>query len=285
MKLSAEVLQKVRHIEIHTRRLLNGIVTGDYNSSRKGFGLEFDQLRDYQVGDDVRCVDWKSSARADKVLVRQYKEDRNRTIMLVVDGSASMLYGSGQDLKNDLVSQVASVLALTADFSRDTVGMILFSGDKQHIIPPSRGRAHIHFLMETLFEHKSSGATGLNEALQKVIEMKKKDMIVFVLSDFLVSGYEKTLKMLSKRYETFAIACSDPLEEVLPGIGYLTMQDPESNIKICISTKNKNLQILLKEQFFSIRDVCLKARVNVLFLQTNKPFIGDLIRFFKKQIL
>ncbi len=283
MKLSTEIFKKVRHIEIHTRRLLNGIVIGDYNSSRKGFGLEFDQLRDYQIGDDVRCVDWKSSARADKVLVRQYKEDRNRTIMLVVDGSASMLYGSGEDLKNDLVSQVASVLALTADYSRDTVGMIFFSGDKQHVISPSRGRAHVHFLMETLFSHKPSGSTKLNDALQAVIKMKKKDMIVFVLSDFLVDGYEKTLKMLSKRHETFAIVCSDALEAELPDIGLLTVQDLESNNKIVVSTKN--IKTLLKEQFFLIRDICLKSRVNTLFLQTNKPFIADLIRFFKKQVL
>ena len=285
MTLNPEILKKVRHIEIHTRRLLSGIVSGDSSSSKKGFGLEFDQLRDYQVGDDVRCIDWKSTARIDKILVREYKEDRNRTIMLVVDGSASMFYGSSEEFKSDVGAKIASVLALTADYGRDTVGMILFADGKKIVIPPSRGRAHIHVLMETLFMHQPSGSTSLEDALQTVIQMKSKDLIVFVLSDFLTTGYEKTLKMLSKRHETFAIYCYDPLEHQLPSFGLLPIQDPETGVQIVISTRDASLQHFIANQQHAVRDMCLRARVDLLPIATNKPFIGDLIRFFKKQMI
>jgi uncharacterized protein (DUF58 family) len=285
MKLNPEILQKVRHIEIHTRRLLSGLVAGDASSSKKGFGLEFDQLRDYQVGDDVRCIDWKSTARADKLLVREYKEDRNRTIFLVVDGSASMFYGSSEELKNDLAAQVSSVLALVADYSRDLVGMVLFSDDKKVVLPPSRGRAHVHKMMETLFMHKPSGNASLNDALHTVIQMKRKDMIVVIVSDFLSTQYDKSLKMVSKRHETFAIHCYDQLEVAMPAFGLLSVQDPETGKNMLISTDNKKVQTFLAQQQYVLKDLCNRARVELLSLQTGKPFVGELIRFFKKQML
>ncbi len=285
MKLNPEILQKVRHIEIHTRRLLGGLAMGDHSSSKKGFGLEFDQLRDYQVGDDVRCIDWSSTARADKILVREYKEDRNRTIMLVVDGSASMFYGSTEELKSDVVAQVASVLALAADYSRDTVGMILFSDNKKIVIPPSRGRAHVHMLMETIFMHKPSGKTSLSNALQAVLELKRKDLIVFVLSDFLTSDYEKALKMVSKRHETLAIHCYDACELALPAFGLVPLRDPETGSDVLISTRSSELSKFLDRQQNLIKDICIRSRVDMLSLQAGKSFIGDLIRFFRKQML
>ena len=278
-------MQKVRHIEIHTRRLLSGLVAGDASSSKKGFGLEFDQLRDYQVGDDVRCIDWKSTARADKLLVREYKEDRNRTILLVVDGSASMFYGSSEELKNDLAAQVSSVLALVADYSRDLVGMVLFSDNKKIVLPPSRGRAHVHKMMEILFMHKPSGNASLNDALHTVIQMKRKDMIVLIVSDFLSTQYDKSLKMVSKRHETFAIHCYDQLEVAMPVFGLLSVQDPETGKNMLISTDNKKVQTFLAQQQYVLKDLCNRARVELLSLQTGKPFVGELIRFFKKQML
>ena len=203
MKLSKEVLQKVRSIEIHTRRLLSGTLIGDYSSAKKGSGLEFDQIRDYQEGDDVRFIDWKASARQDKLLVREYIEERSRALILAVDVSASTFFGSSDELKNDRYAQIASVLALVGDYSKDHVGLILFSDHVQTVIPPKAGRQHVRMIMERLFEAKPSGATVLDGALQRLIQMNRKDAMVFLISDFYAStGYEKLLRIICKKYDT-----------------------------------------------------------------------------------
>lgn len=285
MKLSKEVLQKIRHLEIHTRRLLQGLVTGDYSSSKKGFGLDFDQLRDYQVGDDVRCIDWKSTARSDKLLVRQYKEDHNRTIMIVVDASASMLYGSSDELKSELAAQIASVLALSAEYTRDYVGMIVGTGhDDITIYPPSRGRTHIHSLMEHLFTIKASGTVSLQMLLQEVLQYKQKNMIVCIISDFIDTDYEATLKLVSKRHATIALHCYDTVEKQVPAFGMLTVQDPETMEKTVISTKDMQLRSWLEQHHELAKRMCVQSRVDYLALETGKPFMGDLIKFFSKQM-
>ena len=180
MELNQEILQKVRNIEIHTRRLLSGTLLGDYSSARKGSGLEFDQLAEYQYGDDVRFIDWKSSARTNKILVKNYIEERNRTIMLVVDGSASLRYGSSDILKQDIAAQIGSVLALVADYSKDYVGLILFAQDVVKVLPPRRGRQHVHAIMEELFSHTSSGQTSLTKALERLMLIKKSNALVCI---------------------------------------------------------------------------------------------------------
>ena len=285
MKLNPDILQKVRSVEIHTRRLLSGTLIGDHSSAKKGFGLDFDQLRDYQVGDDVRHIDWNSTARSDRTLVREYTEERNRTIMLVVDGSASMKYGSSDELKSDIAAQVGSVLALVADYSRDNVGMVLVGNNTKQVVPPKRGRAHVHYIMETLFMHQPKGKVSLEKGLADVLRMNRKDMIVFVISDFLTAGYESVLKMISKRHETILIHCFDPLEVALPNCGLLPIQDPETGDMIVISTGSKELNHFLKKQQYDIEDLCKRSKVERLSLQIDQPFIGQLIRFFRMRML
>lgn len=290
MKLSKEVLQKVRTIEIHTRRLLSGTLIGDYSSSKKGSGLEFDQIRAYQEGDDVRFIDWKGTARqGGSLLIREYVEERSRTIMLVVDGSASTFFSSTDELKSEQFAQIASVLALVANAGKDHVGLILFSDEVQEVIPPKAGRQHVHRIMEQLFSHvpgSSSGAqTSLNGALQRLIQMNRKDAIVFVISDFIVQpGYEKVLRMVCKKYDTIAIRCLDQRERELPAVGLLPIVDPETGQEGFVQTGSKEFQYFLEDQYKETAFTLKKCGAQLLELEVQKPFVGELVRFSRQRM-
>jgi len=283
MKLSKEVLQKIKNIEIHTRRLLSGTQLGDYSSARKGSGLEFDQLREYQPGDDIRFIDWNSSARLDTVMVREYIEERNRTIMLVVDGSGSQFYGSSQQLKQDLVAQVASVLAIIADQTKDFVGLILFEDEVKTVIPAKRGRKHVHAVMEKLFTHQGSKKTSIKKALERLITMNKKDMVIFLLSDFIDSGYEKLLKMVCKKYDTIAVRCLDKCEQKFPSVGYVQMVDSETGKQALIHASS--LSSILQKRLKETDDLLKRCGAELLTLETTQPFVGQLVRFFRQRML
>ena len=283
MKLSKEVLQKIKNIEIHTRRLLSGTQLGDYSSARKGSGLEFDQLREYQPGDDIRFIDWNSSARQDKVMVREYIEERNRTIMLVVDGSGSQFYGSSNQLKQDLVAQVASVLAISADSCKDFVGLILFEDEVKTVLPPKRGRRHVHALMEKVFTHQGSKKTSIKKALERLIVMNQKDMVVFLLSDFIDADYEKLLKIVCRKYETIAICSLDACEKDFPSVGYVQMVDPETGEQGVIHSSS--LSTILQSRLKETENLLKKCGAELLTLETTQPFAGQLVRFFRQRML
>ena len=285
MKLSKEILQKVRNIEIHTRRLLSGTLIGDYSSAKKGSGLEFDQIRDYQEGDDIRFIDWKGTARQDKLLIREYIEERNRVIMLVVDGSASTFFGSSEELKSELFAQIASVLALVADYGKDQVGLILFSDQVQTVIPPKGGRQHIRLIMETLFGHQPAGTTSFEPAFHRLIQMNRKDAIVFLISDFIVgSGYEKLLRIVCKKYDTIAILCFDRCEQELPDVGFLSVRDPETGLVGLLKTGSKNLALHMKEWHKEVKFMLKKCGADLIELEVQKPFMGELIRFCRQRM-
>lgn len=287
MKLSKEVLQKVRSIEIHTRRLLSGTLIGDYSSSKKGSGLEFDQIRAYQEGDDVRFIDWNSTARQGTLLVREYVEERSRSIILVVDGSASTFFTSSDELKSEYSAQVASVLALVADAGKDHVGLILFSDSVEQVIPPKVGRPHVRRIMETLFSHtpRSIGQTSLEGALQRLIQMNRKDALVFLISDFIVQdGYEKALRMVCKKYDTIAIRCLDQREKDLPSVGLLPVADPETGAHGFLQTANKQLSYVLEERFKQTESTLKRCGADILELEVQKPFVGELVRFSRQRM-
>lgn len=283
MKLSKEVLQRIKNIEIHTRRLLSGTQLGDYSSARKGSGLEFDQLREYQPGDDIRFIDWNSSARHNNVMVREYIEERNRTIMLVVDGSGSQFYGSSNQLKQDLVAQVSSVLAIIADSCKDSVGLILFEDEVKTVLPAKRGRRHVHALMEKVFTHQGVQKTSIKKALERLIVMNQKDMVVFLLSDFIDTGYEKLLKIVCKKYETIAIRCLDKCEVNFPSVGYVQMVDSETGEQGLIHASN--LPGILHARLKETDDLLKKCGAELLTLETKQPFVGQLVRFFRQRML
>ncbi len=285
MKLSKEVLQKVRNIEIHTRRLLSGTLIGDFSSAKKGSGLEFDQIRDYQEGDDVRFIDWKGTARQDKILVREYIEERNRAIIVAVDVSASTYFSSSDELKNDIFAQIASVLALVGNYGKDQVGLILFSDAVHKVIPPKSGRQHTHMIMEELFMYKPSGITSFEGVLQRLIQMNRKDAMVFVISDFIGShGYEKLLRMVCKKYDTIAIRCLDRTEIQFPSVGLIPVIDPETGAQGIIRSGSKQINELLRQQFHETEYLLKKCGASLIELQPQKPFMGELVRFCRQRM-
>lgn len=285
MKLKKETLQKIRAIEIHTRRLLKGTQLGEYSSSQKGTGLAFEQLREYHPGDDIRFIDWKSTARHDKIMVREYLEDRNRTIMLLVDVSGSQGYGSGYYVKQEIVAEITSALALIAQASKDAVGAIFFSDVVKKVIPPLRGIKHVHNLMETAFTLPAEGTTDITVALHALLSLKRKDCIVFIISDFLTDGYQSMLRSVSKRYDTIAIRCLDTREYDFCDVGYLVMEDLETKNRAFISTSNQSLQKTLHMLSKKNLDRVRACGVDVLDLNVQQEFVGELVRFFRQRLV
>jgi len=284
MKLSKEVLQKIKQIEIHTRRVLSGSMIGDHRSAQKGTGLDFDQIREYQEGDDIRFIDWNASARANKFLVKQYIEERDRTVMLLVDLSGSTFYGSTQELKSEVIAQVASILALVADCGKDGVGAILFADQVEKVVPPQRGRKHVHMLMEQLLTHKAAGKTSIKSALERLIGQHKQQSVVFIISDFFDTGYEKLLKIAARKHEVIAVRCTDPREESFDLKGFLTVQDPETNEQAELSLDAGGVQKFLKEHHAHTESIFKKCGVDLLDVTTDRPFFGEVIRFFRRRM-
>jgi len=285
MKLNQEVLRKIRSIEIQTRRLLRGTLAGDYSSAQNGSGLEFDQLRDYQMGDDVRFIDWNASARSHKILVKQYREERSRTIMVLVDCSASLFYGSSELLKSDIVAQITSVLALVADCGKDYVGALFFADRVLTVIPPKRGRIHVHAIMQHAFEVKPAGATSLKNALDRLMSVQKQAAIIFIVSDFLDVGYEKVLKVVARKHDVIAVRCTDLKEQALPFCGYLPVCDPETGKIGVINTNAASLNNALKEHNEQVKNTLRACGADVLDIQVDRPFVGDIIRFFRRRMM
>jgi uncharacterized protein (DUF58 family) len=285
MKLTQEVPNKIKQIEIQTRRLLSGTQVGDYSSAQKGSGLEFDQLREYQLGDDVRFIDWNASARTNKILVKQYIEERNRTIILLVDQSASTFYGSAISLKSDVIAQVASVLALVADYGKDNIGALLFSDQVKQVIPPRSGRKHVHNLMESFLSQEPAGKTSLKIALERLIALQKKDAIVFILSDFFDTGYENLLKIAAKKFDVIAVRCLDKLENKFDAAGFLTIEDPETHEQVTINTDSRLLHNFLQQEQQAIAENLKACGVELIDIRTNRSFIPDIIRFFKRRMM
>lgn len=285
MKLSKEVRSKLRHLEIHTRRLLSGTQVGTYSSAQKGSGMEFDQIREYQQGDDVRFIDWKGTARSDSLLVRQYIEERNRSIMIVVDGSASMQCGSTEELKQDTAAQLASVLALVAHYGKDQAGLLIFSDDVHESLTPAYGIAHTHRLMEKVFTHQGSGRSSLATACEKLIRLNRKDSIVFLISDFIDTGAEQVLKTVSKKYDTVALVCRDQRETTFPSCGMLPVYDPETGSVTYLNTRTATLQSLLKQEYDHADMMLRRAGIDRFLVHPGKPFIGDFIRFCRQRLL
>lgn len=285
MKLSKEVVQKIKQIEIHTRRLLRGTQVGDYRSAQKGTGLDFDQIREYQLGDDVRFIDWNASARSDSLLVKQYRQERNRTVMLLVDQSASTLFGSDELLQSEVIAQIASILALVAECGKDAVGALLFADQVIKTIAPGRGRQHVHVIMEYLFTQNPSGTTNIASALEKLLAVQKQQAIVFIISDFLSDGYEKLLKIVAQKHELIAIRCLDPRQKTFKNCGMLAVQDPETGESGLLQTGSQQFNTLLAEQAYATESLLKKCGVELLDITIDRPFIGEIIRFFRKKMV
>lgn len=286
--INKEALKKIKQLEISTKRLLSGSLVGDTRSAVKGSGLEFDQIREYQVGDDVRFIDWNSSARTNKVLVKQYIEERNRTILLAVDISASQSYSSDDNLKRDILANIAGVIALVAQYGKDNVGLILFSDHVEVCIPPGAGKSHMKTILESLFVYEPKNLkTDLNVPLEHIAKLKRKDTLLFLISDFIVDNFEKRLAGIIKNYDVVAVRCLDKNELQFPEVGFLTVHDYETGESVLIDARKKgsaDINNFLEMRKLAQESIFKKYGIDSITVANNHQFMGDIIRFFRRRM-
>jgi uncharacterized protein (DUF58 family) len=288
--IAVEIAQKVKELEIHTRRMLSGSLIGSSKTRQKGFGFEFDQLRSYQYGDDVRLIDWKSSARNfNNLLVRQYFEERNRTIMICVDVSASTMFGSTQYLKYEIMQQVAGILALAGQWSQDQVGLILFSDRIEKMVPPAKGQKHVHGLLTDLFSHQVVGkGTDFDLLCEHVAQRVTKRAMVLVISDFIGGDFSQSVKKIAHDKDVIAINMNDIQEKKMSNVGLVWMKDPETGSVDLVNTAGLSthrltqaLSLRLSKQNLALQG----CNVDSLYIQDEKTLMHDLLVFFQKRMM
>jgi uncharacterized protein (DUF58 family) len=283
-----DLLKKVRKIEIKTRRLSNNIFGGEYHSAFKGRGMTFSEVRNYQFGDDVRAIDWNVTARYNEPFVKVFEEERELTLMLLVDVSGSELFGTDYVLKKNIVTEISATLAFSALQNNDKVGLILFSDKVELYIPPSKGKTHVLRIIRELIEFKPlSKKTDIAEALQFFIGVIKKKSIAFILSDFLSDKYEKTLKICANKHDLTGIRIYDKMEERIPNMGIVPMLDQETDEVKLVDTSSSALR--KKYQSFNMinskrfNEVFSKNGAGTLNCRTDESYVKKLLSYFKKR--
>ncbi|MFN8283235.1 MAG: DUF58 domain-containing protein [Chitinophagales bacterium] len=284
----SELLKKVRKIEIKTKGLTNHIFSGEYHSAFKGRGMSFSEVREYQYGDDVRNIDWNVTARFKTPFVKIFEEERELTIMLLIDVSKSSFIGTQTQLKNEIISEIAGVLAFSAIQNNDKVGVLFFSDAIELFIPPKKGKSHVLRIIREIinFEPKSN-KTDISLALENFNNMVKRKSIAFVLSDFIDENYENELRHIAKKHDVIGVKIHDQLDNELPNVGLLQVQDVETNETKWIDTNDKETQRIYKERakFYdkNYDNSFMKAGADKLKINTAQSYVHVLMNFFKKR--
>ncbi len=288
--LSPVLLRRIRRIELHTRRLVHNAFAGAYHSVFKGQGLAFESVRPYQPGDDVRSIDWKVTARTGQPFVKYFVEERELTVLLLVDGSPSVFFGTADQQKRDFAAELGAVLAYSAIFNNDKIGLLIFSDQIEHYIPPGKSRQHVLRLIRDLLVFKSSGhGTDLARALRTVNRAIKPGAIIFLLSDFMLPthSYHRDLLATSKIHDVIAVVLRDPLEENWPEIGLVSVEDAETGQRQWVDTQSSAWQANFRQRrraFQIARDKSLRrAGVSRIDIETGGDYVDALIQFFWQQ--
>lgn len=281
-----ELLKKVRHIEIKTRGLVNQVFSGEYHSVFKGRGMEFSEVREYQMGDDIRNIDWNVTARFGHPFIKIFEEERELTVILLVDLSGSQFFGTANSTKQQIATELSSILAFSALKNNDKVGLILFSDTVEKFIPPRKTRSHILRIIRELISFRPTGkSTNIKAALEFFNHAIKKKAIVFLISDFMDSGYERILKIVGKKHDLVGVVVSDEKETVLPKVGLVEFIDPESGERGVFDTSNNAFRERFKKKSqlmeFTRRQSFLAAKLDSIKIDTRGSYISALIKFFK----
>jgi uncharacterized protein (DUF58 family) len=286
--LSKELLQKVKHIEIRTSRLVNAAMGGEYHSVFKGQGMEFDEVRAYQFGDDMRSIDWNVSARQGHLYVKRYVEERELTVMLMVDLSGSKDFGTVRRMKNELAAEVAALLAFSAIQNNDRVGALIFTDVVEKYIPPKKGRKHVLRVVRELLAYEPiHRKTSIGTAVKYLNNVLTKKSVVFLISDFFDQGYEKSLRVANQRHDLVALPIWDPRENELPNSGIIQMIDPESGETLWIDTSARQT----RERYRKIATASMEARnrifrrnrIEFVDICTHRPYDVALVKFFRER--
>jgi uncharacterized protein (DUF58 family) len=283
--LPEELLKKVKLIELTTRKMVDDVMSGGYKSHFKGHGVQFSDHRLYVPGDDVRHIDWKVSARTRDPQIKKYEEERELNVLLVIDVSGSKFFGSTKKLKSEVAAELAGMIAYAATHTGDKVGAMFFAGEIEKIIPPKKGRNHILRIVRDILDYKpSTRGTSLSDALDSAGRLMKHGGIVFVLSDFIAQGYEKSLKRLAARHDVVSIMIQDEREKVMPDVGQILITDPESGEEAYIDTGSYGFKTWLKEFQKGLdaeKSGAAKGQVEIVKVQTQDDYADTVVRFFR----
>jgi uncharacterized protein (DUF58 family) len=281
-----EILKKVRQIEIRTGRLVNDVFAGEYESIFKGRGMEFHEVREYIPGDDIRSIDWNVTARAGHPYVKKFIEERELTVIIMADISGSGNFGTRNKMKIELMAEIGAVLSFSAIKNNDKIGLLLFTDKIEKFIPPKKGRPHVlRVIRELLYYKPGSRKTSINSALEYLGKVLKKRAVVFLISDFMDTDYEKRLRILNKRHDIVGISISDPGEKDLPDMGLAEFEDAETGEVLFLDTGDELLKKELAKKRLSFADSRNKAframGLDSIDISTDKPYIKPLILFFR----
>lgn len=283
-----ELFKKIRRIEIRTKGLVNSVFGGEYHTAFKGRGMEFAEVRPYQIGDEIRNIDWNVSARIGETYVKVFEEEREQTLMLVVDVSGSEDFGSRERFKRELAAEISAVIAFSAITNNDRVGLLLVSDRVELFVAPKKGRKHVLRLLRDLFAHEpASSGTDLGVALNHVLHVVRRRSIIILLSDFLDEGFVKPLRVVARRHDAVAVHLSDPREQELPPMGLVHLTDSETGEMVVLDTNDRRTR-----RTFAMRAGAQQAHVARLFheiqmdyipIRTDEGFVEPLIRFFRQR--
>jgi len=284
--LSEALFKKIQRFHFTTKRLANDLFAGQYESAFKGRGMEFAEVREYQIGDDIRTIDWNVSARFGRPFVKVFHEERELTVILILDLSGSHLFGTRGKFKRELLAEVAGMLAFLAIRTNDKVGAILFSSGVEKYIPPKKGASHVWRLIKEIFTYEPQDlSTNIDSVLTYLNRVAKRHTILFLISDCMDTGFEKSLKLTAKKHDLTVIRVTDPAEEVLPEVGMIALKDPETGETALINSNSKRLRerwrVYRKEQTDYLRDLFRRAGIDHVDLATNGPVVEPLTRLFE----
>jgi len=286
MAISKELLKKLRNYEIRIRKAVKSQMQGDYHSVFKGSGLEFDDVRTYQYGDDIRHIDWNVSAKGHGTFVKTYKEEKEQNLFFILDVSASQEIGSKGQQKLDICKEICGVLALSAVKEDSSVGMLCFSDQREKYIPPNKGPKHAWFIINTIFNlQPASARTDLNGAMSLALKTIKRKSIFIIVSDFLDDGYQRNLQAIAHRHDLIVVQVADRRETRLPKLGIIPMYDREARKTVWVNTSSRQFRENLNGYFDrgrqALEQLCHRNNANYLFVDTAEDYVPRLIKLFK----
>jgi uncharacterized protein (DUF58 family) len=280
-----ELLKKIRKIEIYTNRLVNNQLAGQYHSVFRGRGMAFSEVRQYVPGDDVRAIDWNVSARMNDPHVKLFTEERDRTVNLLVDMSASGLFGSHIQAKRDVAAEIAALVAFSAIKNDDRVGLIVFTDRVESYVPPKKGKKHVlRVVREILTFQPSSPRTNLAAGLEYLGKVGRRKSVAFLVSDFLAQGWERPLQMANRRHDMVPVVITDPMEEVLPSVGLMTFEDVETGEIAEFDTSGSEADLFrhhVARQRFLREQALRRLKMDVVNVRTDRPYVDALVQFFR----
>ncbi|MBX2995796.1 MAG: DUF58 domain-containing protein [Bdellovibrionaceae bacterium] len=288
MSVPAEILKKVKLLEIRTRKIVNNVFAGEYHTVFKGQGMTFAEFREYVPGDDVRSISWTLTARTGKPYIKKYDEERELSVILAVDISGSTDFGSGDYFKGEVMAHVSALLAFSAVKNKDQVGLLLFSDQVEHFVPPGKGRGHVHRILRDLYYFKPQHQkTDLRAALAHLTGVMKKRATIFVISDFIAEGYDQMLRQLGRKHDVIALVVRDRLERELPDLGVVDFQDAETGEIVTVDTSSPSFRQTFEsatKRRAEERDRLLRnSQVDRVDLDASNSFVDPLIEYFRRR--